>query len=64
MAETFLEEQLKRIREMSEQLSRLHGTAVEHDKVRKSSDDEKGSAPSEPPRDPHAHRESCRRRHR
>jgi hypothetical protein len=39
MAETFLEEQLKRIREMTEQMSRVHNRAaelsqeVEHDRA-------------------------------
>lgn len=37
MAETFLEEQLKRIRKMSEQMSRLHTSAVELEQLRSES---------------------------
>ena len=37
MAETFLEEQLKRIRKMSEQMSRLHTSAAELEQLRSES---------------------------
>ena len=64
MPESFLEEQLKRIREMSEQISRLRRTAAEHGKFQMPIDDAKNHAGSEPAPPAQGIRESPRRRQR
>jgi hypothetical protein len=66
MAETFLEEQLKRIRKMSEQMSRLHDSAVGLGQSRTHGSDEVRGHPhnQDAPLRRHTSRHSSRRRGR
>ena len=62
MAESFLEEQLKRIRELSEQVSKLRRSAVEYDNLRMLEDERNSRSNEEEPARPSP--ESARRRSR